>query len=239
MPETVVDGPEPARRRSVAVDRSRRSGSGHLLFLREFVRAPLRTASVIPSSRSLAEQMIRPLHGRDWSRRPPVVVELGPGTGAFTRVIQEFAPAGTRHLGIELNPVMAAHLSTAFPDVEVVVGAAADLPRILLRRGVDGVDLIISGLPWQSFAGPGGARLVSTLAGCLTTGGTYTQFTYSWTKWAPPARRQHRSLHDSFDEVQVSRTIWRNLPPAFVYTSTRPTVGSSAGASGSTTDSPP
>ena len=225
MTGTVVDGTsDPRRRRSVAVRQPKRPGNGHLLFLREFVRAPLRTASVIPSSRSLAEQMIRPLLGRDWSRRPPVVLELGPGTGAFTRVIQEVAPAGTRHLGIELNPAMAQHLSTAFPAVEVVVGAAADLPRLLSRRDVDGVDLIISGLPWQSFAGPGGHRLVSTIAGCLAPGGTYTQFTYSWTRWAPPARRQHRSLSEKFDEVQVSRTIWRNLPPAFVYTSTRPSL---------------
>jgi phospholipid N-methyltransferase len=209
-------------RRRLPAGRHPTPPSGHLLFLREFVRAPLRTASVVPSSRFLAERMISPLHARDWSQRPPVVLELGPGTGAFTRVVQQAAPAGTRHLGVELNPVMAQHLSDAFPGVEVVVGAAADLPDMLDARGIDGADLIISGLPWQSFAGPAGPRLVDTIAGCLAVGGTYTQFTYSWTKWAPPAKRQHRTLHESFDEVQVSRTIWRNLPPAFVYTSSRP-----------------
>lgn len=209
-------------RRRLPAGRHPKPPSGHLLFLREFVRAPLRTASVVPSSRFLAERMISPLYARDWSQRPPVVLELGPGTGAFTRVVQQAAPAGTRHLGVELNPVMAQHLSDAFPDVEVVVGAAADLPDMLNMRGIDGADLIISGLPWQSFAGPTGRQLVTTIAGCLAPGGTYTQFTYSWTRWAPPAKRQHRALNDSFDEVQVSRTIWRNLPPAFVYTSTRP-----------------
>lgn len=212
-------------RRRLPAGRHPKPASGHLLFLREFVRAPLRTASVVPSSRFLAERMISPLHARDWSRRPPVVLELGPGTGAFTRVVQQSAPAGTRHLGVELNPLMAQHLSEAFPAVEVVVGPAADLPGMLDARGIDGVDLIISGLPWQSFAGPAGPRLVDTIASCLAPGGTYTQFTYSWTRWAPPAKRQHRTLHESFDEVQVSRTIWRNLPPAFVYTSTGPTPG--------------
>lgn len=221
MTGLTIDGAPNPRRRGRRPTTAR--GDGHMLFLREFVRAPLRTASVVPSSRSLAVQMVRPLHDRDWTQRTPVVLELGPGTGAFTKVIQETAPAGTRHLGIELNPAMAQHLSSAFPAVEVVVGAAADLPQLLHRRGIDGVDLIISGLPWQSFAGPAGPRLVGTIAGCLAPGGTYTQFTYSWTRWAPPAKRQHRTLHESFDEVQVSRTIWRNLPPAFVYTSTRPT----------------
>lgn len=216
LPTQGTSDPRRGRRRPTT------RGDGHLLFLREFVRAPLRTASVIPSSRSLAEHMVRPLQHRDWQQRPPVVLELGPGTGAFTRVIQETAPKGTRHLGVELNPAMARHLASEFPRVEVVVGPAADLPQMLHRLGVDGVDLIISGLPWQSFAGPAGPRLVDTIAGCLAPGGTYTQFTYSWTRWAPPAKRQHRALNDSFDEVQVSRTIWRNLPPAFVYTSSRP-----------------
>ncbi len=222
MTRTVPGSTGPQGRRSIARNAAP-PGGGHLLFLREFVRAPLRTASVVPSSRSLAERMVLPLHNRNWSHRAPVVFELGPGTGAVTRVIQETAPAGTRHLGIELNPAMAQHLSAAFPAVEVIVGTAADLPQALVARGIDGVDLIISGLPWQSFAGPAGLRLVDTIAGCLAPGGCYTQFTYSWTRWAPPAKRQHRALSATFDEVQVSRTIWRNLPPAFVYTSTRPT----------------
>lgn len=29
-------------------------------------------------------------------------------------------------------------------------------------------------------------------------------------------------LHDTFDEVLCSRTIWRNLPPAAVYVCRRP-----------------
>ncbi len=204
-------------------DSSARTGrSGHWVFLREFVRAPLRTASIVPSSRALAEQMVRPLLSGDWSARPPVVLELGPGTGAFTRIIGDVAPTGTRQLGVELNPAMAAHLAASFPDVEVIVGPAAELPEILRQSGVRGADMIISGLPWQSFAGAVGAQLVGTIANCLAPGGTYTQFTYSWTRWAPPAKRQLRALHDTFDDVQVSRTIWRNLPPAFVYTSRLP-----------------
>jgi phosphatidylethanolamine/phosphatidyl-N-methylethanolamine N-methyltransferase len=77
-------------------------------------------------------------------------------------------------------------------------------------------------LPWQSFAGPVGGRLIDTIAGCLRPDGVYTQFTYSWTRWAPPARRQHSALTAAFHHVQVSPNIWRNLPPALVYTCTGP-----------------
>jgi hypothetical protein len=36
------------------------------------------------------------------------------------------------------------------------------------------------------------------------------------------ARRFAASLRDTFDEVVVSATVWRNLPPAFVYVCRRP-----------------
>jgi phosphatidylethanolamine/phosphatidyl-N-methylethanolamine N-methyltransferase len=198
------------------------SGRGGWVFLREFTRAPLRTASVVPSSRALAVQMVPPMCQAAWVGRHPVVVELGPGTGAFTELIQQIAPRGTRHIGVELNPAMADHLASRFPEVEVITGPASDLPQILGRCGLEGADRIVSGVPWQGFAGPAGGRLISTIAGCLRPGGVYTQFTYSWTRWAPPARRQHRALLESFEEVRVLPTVWRNLPPAFVYISTRP-----------------
>lgn len=66
--------------------------------------------------------------------------------------------------------------------------------------------------------GAAGPALVGSVAAALRRGGMFTQFTYSWTRWAPPARRQRELLESSFDRVRVSATVWRNLPPAFVYT---------------------
>ena len=197
-------------------------GLAAVLFIREFLRAPLRTASVVPSSRSLATRMVEPLRERVAELPAPVVLELGPGTGAFTRAIHEAAPAGTRHLAVELNPAMADHLLHRHPQVEVIAGSAADLTSMLDERGVSAVDLVVSGLPWQSFAGPAGVKLVDSIAAALKPGGAYTQFTYTWTRFTPPARRQHRILQDHFGHVDISPTVLRNLPPAFVYTSRKP-----------------
>lgn len=192
--------------------------SEHALFLREFLNSPLRTASIVPSSRSLAEQMVAALPDVD----DPVVVELGPGTGTFTEAIQHRLAGRGRHIAIELNEAMAAHVARRCPDAEVVIGAAADLPDILAARGITGADYVVSGLPWAAFAGPVGRALIGTIAASLTPTGVYTQFTYAWTRWAPPARRQLAQLRATFGEVLIARTIWRNLPPAFVYVSRRP-----------------
>lgn len=199
------------------------STADRTLFMREFLRNPLRTASLVPSSPSLAAQMVAPLP----ECGEPLVVELGPGTGAFTSAIRHRLAGRGRHLAIELNETMSAHLTRRFPDVEVVTGGAAGLPNILASRGISVADVVVSGLPWSAFSGPVGRALIDTIAACLSPAGVYTQFAYSLTCWAPPAHRQLTQLRSAFEEVVISRTTWRNVPPAFVYLSRRPraTVG--------------
>ncbi|MGW5388499.1 class I SAM-dependent methyltransferase [Nocardia sp. NPDC003963] len=151
-----------------------------------------------------------------------VVVELGPGTGVFSEAIQCRLGGRGRHIAIESNPVMADYVSKRCPRVELVRGSASGLGNTLTALGISQVDHIVSGLPWQAFAGPDGAELIDTIARTLSPRGAYSQFTYSWTRWSPPGRRQLAYLRTTFDEVVITRTIWRNLPPAVVYLSRRP-----------------
>jgi phosphatidylethanolamine/phosphatidyl-N-methylethanolamine N-methyltransferase len=187
---------------------------GRGLFFREFLRSPRRTASVVPSSPALARQMVAALPRTG----DPVVVELGPGTGVFTGAIVHGLAGRGRLVAVERNPVMAGHLSRRFPDVEVVCGSAAELSAVLSARGISAVDLVVSGLPWSAFSEP----VVDDVARALSRDGAFTQFSYAWTRWAPPARRRHAELCAAFDEVLVTRTIWQNFPPAFVYVARRP-----------------
>jgi phospholipid N-methyltransferase len=151
----------------------------------------------------------------------PVVVELGPGTGAFTGLIRERLAGRGRQLAVELNPRMADRLRRRFPGVEVVTAGADDLPALLAERGLPAADLLVSGLPWTVYFG-GERPLVKTLASALTPTGTLAQFSYAWTAWTPPARRQRAQLRAAFEEVLLSRTVWRNAPPAFVCLARRP-----------------
>jgi phosphatidylethanolamine/phosphatidyl-N-methylethanolamine N-methyltransferase len=43
------------------------------------------------------------------------------------------------------------------------------------------------------------------------------------------ARRFRQTLRGAFDEVLVSATVWRNVPPAFVYVCRRPREAPTAG----------
>ena len=117
-------------------------------FIREFVRDPLHTASVTPSSPALAAAMTLPLTVTG----EPVVVELGPGTGAFTRAIQERTGGRARHIAVELNPGWARLLEERYPKVEVVRADARELPQLLADRDIAGVDAVVSGLPWVAYS---------------------------------------------------------------------------------------
>lgn len=180
-------------------------------FLHEFARDPLHTAALAPSSPALAAAMVAPV--------PPgaVVVELGPGTGAFTRALRGRDPA--RHLAVELNPRWAALVQARHPDVEVAVADARSLPALLAERGITRVDAVVSGLPWVAYAG---GTLHRVIVDALAPTGVFTQFAYSATRWAPPARRQLADLRAHFAQVDTTPVVWRNLPPAVVHRARTP-----------------
>ena len=190
--------------------------------LREFIRDPRAIAAVMPSSAAMAMVLGVPIP----ESGEPVVVELGAGTGACTTMIQHRLGGRGRHIAVEANPILVELLTKRCPDAEVVCGKAGDLPKFLADRGTPSADLIISTLPWVAFTPSATQRpLLATLVESLANGGAYTQAAYSWTRWAPPARRQLRQLRASFEEVVISETIWRNVPPARVYLARRPRNG--------------
>jgi hypothetical protein len=99
-----------------------------------------------------------------------------------------------------------------------------DLREVLAERGHHSADVIVSGLPWAAFAASLQHDLLDTLTGALAPHGAFTTFAYAHTRRAPPARRLRQSLGGWFEEVVVSRTVWANMPPAFVYFCRRPRV---------------
>ncbi|MFD2766591.1 class I SAM-dependent methyltransferase [Micromonospora eburnea] len=182
-------------------------------FLVQFVRHPIATGAVLPSGSALARDITAavPRVGH------PLVVELGPGTGAFTRAIQQRLAGRGHHLAVELNPAFAAGLARRHPTVEVVRADAAALGELLGERRLAPADVVVSGLPWAAFPAGRQQAILDAVVGALGTGGVFTTFAYRHALPTRPARRFHRLLAGAFDEVTVGRTVWTNLPPALVY----------------------
>ncbi|SER33143.1 Phospholipid N-methyltransferase [Lentzea xinjiangensis] len=195
--------------------------NGHrAAFLREFLRAPLGVAAVTPSGAQLAELITTPVP----CEGDPLVVELGPGTGAFTAAVQHRLAGRGHHVAVEVNGRFAELLAAKYPAVDIAVADALDLGEVLAQRGHRRADVIVSGLPWAAFTESRQDRLMDAVTGALAPDGVFTTFGYTFARWASPARRLQGLLADRFEEVVTGRTVWANLPPAFVHFCRRPRV---------------
>jgi len=182
-------------------------------FLATFVRHPISTGAIAPSSRRLAELMIEDMDLPNAN----TVVEIGPGTGVFTEVIQANIPSKAALVAVEINPKFAAELKEKFPAAHIVSGSAEHLKEHLADLGKSSADAILCGLPWASFPRDLQSRLVAAIHGSLKPRGRFATFAYCHGAWLPQARRFQRMLKSTFASVETTRIIWRNVPPAWVY----------------------
>ena len=186
-------------------------------FLWQFLRHPGKVGAVWPSSKRLARAMMDSI---DWSEAK-TVLEYGPGTGIFTEHILQSKKPETRFLAIELNPQLASVLKEKVQGVEIVVDSVANVVTICKERDIEQVDGIICGLPWASFPESLQREILDAMFLVLKPGGQFATFAYRQGVWLPAGRRFRQMLDDRFSKVEKSKTVWRNMPPAFVYRCTR------------------
>lgn len=184
----------------------------HLAMLGRFVRSPRTTGAVAPSSRALARAMVADL---DLSG-PVRVVELGPGTGVFTREIANHLGPAARCLAIDVDPGFVEQLHRRCPRVDAVCGSAADLPALTASAGFDRVDHIISGLPFASLPATVTADVLAGISAVLRPGGTFTTFQYVHGYPLPLAKAFREDMSARLGSRPTRHLVWRNLPPAYV-----------------------
>ena len=182
-------------------------------FLAAFVKRPFDTGSITPSSGHLARAMVcgMEIEGAD------TVIELGPGTGVFTRVIEAQLKADAAFLCFEINREMAEALRIKFPRAQVINDSVEHLSKHLEAAGRKRVDAAISGIPWAAFSARRQRELLDATVKAIRPGGRFATFAYSHAVWLPQARAFKKLLDSRFSRVETSNVVWRNTPPAFVY----------------------
>ncbi len=190
--------------------------AGTTLFLKRWLRRPFAMGAVVPSGRLLAEAMAETTKAA-LAGRPGHVVELGAGTGEVTKALLAAGLAPERLALVERDPEFARFLRRHFPGPRIIEGDAARLPRLLAEHEVAPVAAVVSSLPLLSLP----AGIVQSIVGgvfeVLPRGGALVQFTYGPTPPVPRAVRERLHLDGAH-----GKRIWRNVPPAVVWTFTRP-----------------
>lgn len=179
-----------------------------LLFWRRYLRRPLGVGAVAPSGASLAKAMVATLAPAPGD----VVVEIGPGTGPFTRALLAAGVAPSRLVLVEFDKEFVRHLRQSFPGVTVIQGDAQELPRILKEHGHEKVPRILSGLPLRSMPEAIRTGITRAMAASLADGGSLVQFSYFLKP--PLAEAEVRAAGLT---ARRARAIMANVPPAFVW----------------------
>lgn len=190
--------------------------AGTALFLKRWLRRPFATGAVVPSGRLLAEAMARTTRAVI-EGRPGHVVELGAGTGEVTKALLAAGITSERLVLVERDPEFATFLRRHFDGPRIVEGDAARLPALLADHGLAPVAAVVSSLPLLSLPSEVVNGIVAGVFDALPRGGALVQFTYGPTPPIPRALRQRLRL-----DCVPGRRIWRNVPPAVVWTFTRP-----------------
>lgn len=192
--------------------------SAYRLFLQQSIRYLFSTASVLPSSRFLAEALVKPV---DFNK-VHTVVELGPGTGAVTSEILRRLRPGGRLVAIDINSAFVDHLQATCSDPRLVLlrGSAAELSSLLPRHGIASADAVVSSLGLSSMENALRRSILREIGACLVPGGILTQYQYLGNVDVPQLGirgfDEAAFLRNHFADVEVDRVI-RNFPPALVF----------------------
>lgn len=190
---------------------SSRPTSQRLAFFRQWLRNPVQTAAVVPSSPELAAAVLAELP------RPGCrVIELGGGTGAITQALRDAGTAAHDLLVLELNGALHAQLRTRFGDVRVVQGDAvrtAELAQACGYLDAGPADAVVSGLGLLAMSRDAQSAILQSAFACMAADGVMVQFTYG-----PMSPVNEALLLELGFSARRGALVLRNVPPATVWT---------------------
>ena len=164
---------------------------------------PRKIGSITPSSSFLIRKMLVDL---PWDNME-TIVELGAGTGGFTKFIAEHKEDVCQVVVVEQDYKMRQTLWKNYPLFHY--GAKAEkLDWILHRHNLIQVDCIVSGLPFATFSKPLRTEIIAAIHRSLKPGGIFVAFQYSL---------QMKKMLETYFRLVLIDFVPMNLPPAFVY----------------------
>lgn len=219
-PQSAVDSPAVATAHASAVqqdDKDKALGD-QLRFFRSWLAHPLRVAAVVPSSRALAELITSEI-----SPASAPVIELGSGTGVFSRALIERGVPQDQLALIEYGAELAEPLTLRFPAAQVLAIDAEQIDKVDLFGG-GRAGAVVSGLPLLSMSQRKVTAILAGAFGQLRPGGAFYQFTYGPRCPVPAAVLDSLGL----EAERIGGTL-ANVPPASVYRISRRSVATNDG----------
>jgi phospholipid N-methyltransferase len=186
----------------------------NIQFFQAFLKNPLKVGAIAPSSGELTQKMVDGIKPTVNS----VILELGVGTGAFTKRIQEITPNKDSYLGIELDKDLIKSLRTKFPDMRFMCGNACKSFALHKRSKLGKVDYIVCGIPFVTLPNDVGDKILLEIEKFMDQGCMFRTFQYAHGYYMPSAIKLREFMRDRYGKSSKSPIIMKNVPPAVTLT---------------------
>ena len=186
----------------------------NLQFLQAFLKNPLKVGAIAPSSPELAAEMLQGVAPDEEN----IVLELGVGTGAITKYLQEVIPNDRSYLGIELDSDLVGTLNEKYPDLNIVCGNASDAYAIHEDSGFGKVRYVVCCLPFVSLPKEVSESVLIEIEKFMREGCVFRIFQYAHGYYLPPAIKLREFLKNRYGKSKRSPLVLKNVPPAFTLT---------------------
>ena len=183
-------------------------------FLQAFLKNPTKVGSITPSSPELAAVMLEGVK----PDADNVVIELGVGTGAITKFLQELVPDERSYLGIELDDGLVRLLVKNFPDLNIVCGNASEMSDIHANSGLGKVSYIISCLPFVSLPGEIRDGVLNEVDKFMQKGCLFRTLQYAHGYYLPSAIKFRKMMQERYGKEKRSSLVVKNVPPGYSLT---------------------
>lgn len=144
-----------------------------LLFIKRWLKHPVRLGAIAPSSPALANLVSNHVQ----VRKGQIVIEIGAGTGTITRRLLQGIPA-EQLIVVELDPELCRFLKQQISSIDVIQGNAMELASLIPQKYVGKVSTIISGIPVTTMSYLQQKRLIDACRSVLAPDGELIQYSY-------------------------------------------------------------
>lgn len=177
----------------------------NFLFFQRLIKNPRALGAVAPSSRRLArlicQQVVR--------QKDDYVIEIGAGTGSFTRQLLASGVSPSHLIVIELDKELCAFMQKKFPEVRIIQGNACDLENLVPKQIIGKISTIVSGIPMVNLSYAIRKSIVDSCFSVMKPGGQLLQFTYG-----PMSPLASKKMNLSQKRIGY---VFMNVPPATVW----------------------
>lgn len=171
-------------------------------FMKQSILYPRTVGAIVPSSHFSAKKMIEPID----FEHVLTIVELGAGTGVFTKELVKKKGKETKLIVFEINKEFANKLKEKYKqDASIII--INDSAEKLVQYGLKNIEYIISGLPFATLERQISKQILNNVSSVLKEEGKFITIQYT--------RKQFKFISSFFNAFQTKRACV-NIPPAYI-----------------------